>query len=83
MHFTHVRNLPGSLPLGACRRHGVPITPATIIHAIRQWNARKEHLFTEVHVDRALQHLGDLNWLNHDDGDTATATRGLRRPASS
>jgi hypothetical protein len=46
---------------------GESSTPATIIGLIRQWNARKGRLFTEVHVHRALQHLECLHWLNRDD----------------
>jgi hypothetical protein len=29
---------------------------------IRQWNQRKERLFTDDHVRAAIKHLEELNW---------------------
>jgi hypothetical protein len=37
--------------------------PATLTGIIREWNRRKERLFTEDHVRVAMEHLDELSWV--------------------
>jgi hypothetical protein len=38
--------------------------PATLTGIIRDWNRRKERLFTEDHVRVAMEHLDELSWVD-------------------